>query len=273
MISAKKGLCLSLFFILNTIALVYIYKNYKHDILEGIQNLAVRMRSIPYSPLIMTLLICLCANPPMLGHTFCITMCGYIYGFSLKGCLPAVLGTFFGCLLTFVLVRKLNLGRLIRRVSSGGKQETFDAMSRAISQGGFKIAFLIRLCPLPWQVSSSVLSLCDTVSYKTYCLATLLGSFKTSLEVWIGSQLATLTDATLPPEAHKVAMITMGIGLVVLITVAVWLYRLTMDKIKEMQQDDIYVVVNEEDQMALLDYEEEQDDELQSPLVKVSTFV
>ncbi|KAL9548688.1 hypothetical protein MBANPS3_005576, partial [Mucor bainieri] len=58
----------------------------------------------------------------------------------------------------------------------------------------------------------------------------------------------------------------MGIGLVVLITVAAWLYRLTMDKIKEMQQDNIYVVVNEEDQMALLNYEEEEDDELQSPL-------
>ncbi|GAN01024.1 conserved hypothetical protein [Mucor ambiguus] len=196
-------------------------------------------------------------------------MCGYIYGFSLKGCLPAALGTFLGCLVTFVLVKKLNLGRLIQRVSAR-KQETFDAMSRAISQGGFKIAFLIRLCPLPWQVSSSVLSLCDSISYRTYCVATLLASLKTSLEVWIGSQLATLTDATLPPEARKVAMITMGVGLLVLGTVAIWLYRLTMEKIKVMQSD---IHVDNEDRMAFLNYEEEDDNELQSPLVKVSAIV
>jgi len=35
MISAKKSLYLSLFFISNTIAFVYIYKNHKNDILEG----------------------------------------------------------------------------------------------------------------------------------------------------------------------------------------------------------------------------------------------
>lgn len=231
--------------------------------------MAIHMRSIPYSPLIMTLLICLCVNPPMLGHTFCITMCGYIYGFTLKGCLPAVLGTFLGCLVTFMLVRKLSFGRLIRKMSTG-KQETFDAMSKAMSQGGFKIAFLIRLCPLPWQVSSSVLSLCDTVSFKTYCLATLFASLKTSLEVWIGSQLATLTDATLPPEARSVAMATMGIGLVVLIAVAIWLYRLTMEKIKEMQENSY---VDNEDQMTLLMYEEEDEDAFESPIVKVSTLV
>lgn len=241
-----------------------------HVVKSGIQGIAIRMRSIPYSPLIMALLICLCANPPMLGHSFCITMCGYIYGFSLKGCLPATLGTFLGCLVTFTMVRTLNLGRLIQRMSTG-KQETFDAMSRAISQGGFKIALLIRLCPLPWQVSSSVLSLCDSVSYKTYCLATFFGSFKTALEVWIGSQLATLTDATLPPEAHKVAMITMGIGLLVLITVAIWLYRLTMEKIKEMQADAIYL--DDDNQVALLDYEEGDQDELQLPLKKVLSAI
>lgn len=245
------------------------YTEIDNVVQSGIQSLAIRMRSIPYSPLIMTLLVCLCANPPMLGHTFCITMCGYIYGFSLKGCLPAAIGTFLGCLATFAMVRKLNLGRFVQRVSTG-KQETLDAMSRAISHGGFKIALLIRLCPLPWQVSSSVLSLCDSVSYKTYCMATLFGSFKTTLEVWIGSQLATLTDATLPPEAHKVAMITMGIGLVVLITVAIWLYRLTMERIKEMQHD---IYIDNDDQVALLSYEEEDDDGLQSPLKKVSSAI
>ncbi|KAI8639332.1 hypothetical protein BD408DRAFT_484919 [Parasitella parasitica] len=266
MVSAKKFAHLTVLLLANTITVAYIYKYHKDDVLEAIQNTAVRLRAMPYSPLIMILLTCLCANPPMLGHAFCITMCGYIFGFP-KGCLPAACGTFLGGIVTFTVVRKMNLGRFIRKISIR-KQETFNAMSIAISQGGFKIAFLIRICPLPWQVSSAILSLCDAVSFKTYCSAAFLVSFKTGIEVWIGSQLATLTDGTLPPEAHKVALITMGVGMTVLVIVALWLYRLTMRQVQEMQGTTGTV---HDEQMALLHNHLEQ--EAVSDLnVKISTI-
>ncbi|CEP18995.1 hypothetical protein [Parasitella parasitica] len=215
----------------------------------------------------MILLTCLCANPPMLGHAFLITMCGYVFGFP-RGCLPAACGTFLGGMLTFTLVRKLKVGRFAR-IMSIRKQETFDAMSMAISQGGFRIAFLIRICPLPWQISSSILSLCDAVSFKTYGLAAFLASFKTGVEVWIGSQLATLTDGTLPPEAHKVALITMGVGMTILVVVALWLYRLTMKQVQEAQGNTD--VARPDEQMALLcNYQEPND--VSNLTVKISTI-
>ncbi|KAI8639220.1 hypothetical protein BD408DRAFT_421745 [Parasitella parasitica] len=60
----------------------------------------------------------------------------------------------------------MNLGHFIRKISIR-KQETFGAMSIVISQGGFRIAFLIYVCPLPWEVPNVIMSLCDAVSFKT----------------------------------------------------------------------------------------------------------
>lgn len=93
---------------------------------------------------------------------------------------------------------------------------------------------LIRLSPIPWPITNMLLSIITTVSIQQYMLSALLASFKVSLDVWIGSQLADLSNPDLPPSAHRIAMATMGCGILILVAVAWWLYRLTMEKVKEM---------------------------------------
>lgn len=70
-------------------------------------------------------------------------------------------------------------------------------------------------------------------------MASLVGSLKWNLEVWVGSQLSNLTDASLPPEAKKVAWITAVTGLSALACVATWMYRLTMKTMKEIEKQKI----------------------------------
>lgn len=95
---------------------------------------------------------------------------------------------------------------------------------------------LIRLSPIPWPITNMLLSILPTITARQFILAAFLSSFKVSLEVWIGSQLADLSNPNLPPSAHRIAMITMGCGVFILVSVAWWLYRLTMQKVKEMSR-------------------------------------
>lgn len=93
---------------------------------------------------------------------------------------------------------------------------------------------LIRLSPIPWPIQNMLLSILPTISTQQFVLASFLSSFKVSVEVWIGSQLADISNPNLPPSAHRIAMMVMGVGVFILVAVAWWLYRLTMQKVDEM---------------------------------------
>lgn len=92
---------------------------------------------------------------------------------------------------------------------------------------------LIRLSPIPWPIQNMLLSILPTITTQQYVMVTLVSSFKVSLEIWIGSQLADISNPNLPPSAHRVAMMMMGCGVFFLAAAAWWLYRLTMQKVEE----------------------------------------
>jgi lysylphosphatidylglycerol synthetase-like protein (DUF2156 family) len=96
---------------------------------------------------------------------------------------------------------------------------------------------LIRLSPIPWPITNMLLSILPTITTQQFILAALLSSFKVSMEVWIGSQLADLSNPNLPPSAHRIAMTMMGCGVFILVAVAWWLYRLTMQKVEEIRKN------------------------------------
>ena len=96
---------------------------------------------------------------------------------------------------------------------------------------------LIRLSPIPWPIQNMLLSILPTITTRQFVLAALISSFKVSLEVWIGSQLADISNPDLPPSAHRVAMMMMGCGVFILAAVAWWLYRLTMQKVEESRKN------------------------------------
>lgn len=124
----------------------------------------------------------------------------------------------------------------------------YQAIQDAITQGGFKMILLIRICPLPWQLTNLLFPLIPTVTWKNYIISTILACVRFNMDVWVGSQLATISDPDLPPETHRATLIYMSIGLGILISSGVWIYRLTMQKIKEQQEK---LLENEEYQRLL----------------------
>ncbi|KAI8099464.1 uncharacterized protein BX664DRAFT_321301 [Halteromyces radiatus] len=211
---------------------VYYFLQHRQWILSVIQQFALDMRTNIYGPFILAGIIALMSTPPILGFTFMVMMTGFVYDFP-KGLLPAVSGAFVGSLICFGLIRRLGMDRFIPMSTS--QQKKYQAMQGAIQDGGWKMMILIRICPIPWQFTNMFLSLMPTVTLQDYIWTGLIASWKVTIEVWAGSQLANLSDASLPPSARRLTLITLIIGLVILAGVIRWLYQLTMrkmDKIK-----------------------------------------
>ncbi|CAO0790046.1 unnamed protein product [Mucor circinelloides] len=192
--------------------------------LQGIEQLAVQMRSTQYSVLIMTTIVFLSCVPPLMGFTLAITMCGYIYHCPF-GFIPAIIGANLGAIMTFPMIRRLRLDTWLN------SKKKYSAVSAATREGGFKMILLIRLS-LPWHLTSVMLSTNSGISFNVYCLSSCLGSLKLMWAVWLGSQMANLNNPQLPPQVHRYTKISLGVTLSVMVFVCIWLYRLTMRKIK-----------------------------------------
>ncbi|KAG0025367.1 hypothetical protein BGZ82_010064 [Podila clonocystis] len=76
------------------------------------------------------------------------------------------------------------------------KNQSLKSVVRTVEKRGFKLLFLIRLAPYPYNVLNLALSLTH-IPITTFAAATALSLLKLSLHVYIGSTLSTLT--TPPP--------------------------------------------------------------------------
>ncbi|GAN01413.1 conserved hypothetical protein [Mucor ambiguus] len=179
----------------------------------------------------MAAIVCLSCVPPLVGFTLAITMCGYVYGYPF-GLVPAIVGANLGAILTFLMFRKLGLDQWLN-----SRKRYYSAVSAAINEGGFKMMLLFRL-GLPWHLTSVILSTNDCISFHVYCVSAFLGSFKLTWVVWLGSQMASLNDPQLPPEAHRYAKISLGVSLLLMTCVCIWLYRLALRKIKAKHDEE-----------------------------------
>ncbi|KAI7856716.1 hypothetical protein BDC45DRAFT_566792 [Circinella umbellata] len=222
------------------IAGVAVYKVYRDPVMEFVQKVAIELRARPLlGSVILSILVMATSIPPLLGFTFASSLCGFVYGFP-GGVIPAVIGAFLGAMLCFALIRQFNFARFIRL--SPDKQLKYQAIQEAIQESGFGMIVLIRITPIPWEVTNTVLSMLPNLSAKQYTFSAFLASFKVALEVWFGSQLASLSDPDLPPSAHRVTLITLGVGVLIILFLAFYLHRVTMRKIRELQEnpkDDI----------------------------------
>ncbi|KAI8333615.1 hypothetical protein BC941DRAFT_433954 [Chlamydoabsidia padenii] len=210
----------------------YYFIQHRQWLLTVIQQFALDMKSNVYGPFILSGIIAIMSIPPILGFTFMVMMTGFVYGFPM-GLFPAVSGAFVGSMLCFGLVRQFQFDRYIPMSTS--QEKKYQAMQEAIQEGGWKMMVLIRICPIPWQFTNLFLALMPSVTTQDYILTGLIASWKVTVEVWAGSQLANLSDASLPPSARRLTLATLGIGIVIMAGVIRSIYQVTMRKINKVK--------------------------------------
>ncbi|GAN01412.1 conserved hypothetical protein [Mucor ambiguus] len=218
----------------------------------AIDQLAAAMQSTAYSQPTLALLICIFSipMPPISAFILSVYMAGYAYG--PQGGFPATVGAFFGALLAYVFVQKMRLVPWFQ-ISNNDIKLKFKALSKAIEQGGFRMVLMVRLSPLPWQITNLVLALCDQVSFRMYALAAFISSFKINADVWFGSQLANLSRPDTSPEVLAVSRIITMTGFVVSTIVTFAVFKSTKQRIKqcEEEQEQVHLLSQQEEALSL----------------------
>ncbi|KAI8985387.1 hypothetical protein BDB01DRAFT_849967 [Pilobolus umbonatus] len=184
------------------------------------------LRDTYYGLPLMMILSIITSVPPLFGLTAVTTTTGYIYGIR-RSCVWITMGAFLGSLLCYGLVRRYNLHKYI--VLSDAKREIYESLEEAVGQNGLKMVILIRLCPIPWQLTNLILSMFPSVSWHNYLLASFLASFKVNMGLWIGQQLSTLSD---PSDNNLIPRLSMLLGILLLGSVSYWIYHSTLHNIK-----------------------------------------
>ncbi|KAF8341366.1 uncharacterized protein EI90DRAFT_3143709 [Cantharellus anzutake] len=187
---------------------------------QTLYDIAQRLHNMPYGWLILFAIAIIVSFPPLLGHTAINSICGFAFG--ARGCLIAIPAAVIGSAASFLLLR----ATFRRRVKAWAKQsKKWQAMEQVIVRivsaavmcdaKGLPLIVLIRLCPLPWVYSNAFFASIESVRLWQFVFATLCLSPKIFLAVFIGSQVADLSDGT-----HRKALST-GVKILDILSIAV----------------------------------------------------
>eukprot|EP00741_Cyanophora_paradoxa_P019502 tig00021127_g18825.t1 len=146
---------------------------------------------------------------------------GFILGFW-QGCLISSIGTIVGSMLAFGAGRKLLSSYVERKIKAYPK---FNALNRAIQEGGLKVVWLFRMAPLPYAMVTILLSATPT-KFWMFAVATSVDPVRLFADVYVGSQARDLHDLiagkgemTGPEKFALIFGLGLAIGVCVLISV------------------------------------------------------
>ncbi|RIB11696.1 snare associated Golgi protein [Gigaspora rosea] len=136
-------------------------------------------------------IIFLTTFPLVFGYSTLITLSGFIYGFGF-GFLISYVAALTGAVTVFCLSRKW-FKKPVRKWLNRNK--SMSAVVRAVEKKGFKLLFLIRIAPYPYNILNMLLS-ATHLSLSTFTAATALSLFKLMIHVWIGSKMSSFSAFT-----------------------------------------------------------------------------
>ncbi|CAG8513921.1 13878_t:CDS:2 [Funneliformis caledonium] len=166
-----------------------IFLGYRVEIFLVLDNFAHLVKSMGTSGgMIFYLMIFLTTFPLVIGYSTLITLSGFTFGFRV-GFFISYMAALTGAITVFYLSRKW-FRKSVRRMLH--KNKSLNAVITAVEKKGFKLLFLIRLAPYPYNVLNTLLS-ATHLSFKTFVGATALSLFKLMIHVWIGSKLSSFS--------------------------------------------------------------------------------
>lgn len=139
---------------------------------------------------LMFLIIFIVAFPPIIGFNLVAVFCGMVYG--MKGWPLLAMAVVAGCTAAFALFKYSLQDKALALVQSNDKFELFaEALSDkdATHFQNLGVLTLLRLSPLPYSLSNGAMAAVPGVSVGDFAISTALGTFKYSLQLFVGTQL------------------------------------------------------------------------------------
>ncbi|RYP29657.1 hypothetical protein DL766_005287 [Monosporascus sp. MC13-8B] len=210
---------------------------YSHRIFAWLAPVAEGWRALPGGWVLLFLLTCATAFPPMIGYSTCLTVSGFVYGFP--GGWPVVAAaTVAGSTAAFAASRTV-LSRYVHRLV--GADRRFVALGQVLRHDGLLVLVGLRFCPLPFSLSNGFLATIPSISPLGFALATALSTPKLLVHVFIGSRLARLAESgdKMTVGDKAVNYLGMLVGSVVGLAVGLVVYRRTMARAEQLAREEL----------------------------------
>ncbi|KAI1811650.1 hypothetical protein GGS20DRAFT_562117 [Poronia punctata] len=218
-----------------TLALAIVFLVFSHRIFAALGPVAEGWRALPGGWILLFLLSCATAFPPMIGYSTTLTIAGFVYGFP--GGWPIVAAaTVIGSTASFFASRTVLSGYVHRLV---GEDRRFVALGQVLRRDGLPVLAAIRFCPLPYSLSNGFLATIPSISPGTFVLATALSTPKLFIHIFIGDRLAQLAENDdMPTSTRIINYLSILLGSILGIAVGWFVYQRTMRRAKEIALEE-----------------------------------
>ncbi|KAF9008888.1 hypothetical protein BDQ17DRAFT_1349141 [Cyathus striatus] len=242
---------------LTSVAFVVAIALYRTELFAFLDELSLWLQSDEQTGYaILFCLIFLTTIPPIPLYSTFIILSGYTFG-PWTGAIISYFAALTGALSVFVVSRALLRDSISRWLNSC---TAIKRVVRAIEKRP-KLLFLIRLAPYPYNVMNCLLAASPTLTLHTYTVCTALSLFKVIIHTSLGASIHSFKEyhAVSPGTAPKddnnadvVAQLWTIIGIVLCISILVYLSVVARRAVDDELEDDTAGVNDSEETVAFL---------------------
>lgn len=164
---------------------------FRSPIIHALETLSVALKEMGIGGIvIMWSMIFITTFPPLSGYSTFITLSGFSFGF-VQGFIISYTAALVGAIIVFLLSRAFFQSSMNTLLS---KSKSLKGVVRAVEKKGFKLLFLIRLAPYPYNVLNVLLASSPHLTFKTYTIATACALPKLMFHTFLGSSLSSFSE-------------------------------------------------------------------------------
>ncbi|OCF57091.1 hypothetical protein L486_05950 [Kwoniella mangroviensis CBS 10435] len=183
---------------------------FHHSIIDWLTPFVRKIRELKAGFVIPAAILFVLSFPPLFGNEIVIVLVGLVYGLG-KGFAIVVVGVGLGETVLFLLFKNCCRARAERMTK---KSLNYACLSESIREGGFLMAWVVRLSVIPTHYTTAILAICGLPTWK-FILALLLSTPKQLISVYVGVVLGQTNAST---NSHVIsdcvfaacALITLG---------------------------------------------------------------
>ncbi|CCO34110.1 Golgi apparatus membrane protein TVP38 [Rhizoctonia solani AG-1 IB] len=192
----------------------------KHELVHWLRPAADRMHEFSVGWLIPIVVLFIILFPPLFGHEIVAVLCGLVWGLWI-GFAIVCAGTLLGEIGNFYAFRYCLRGRAIKMER---KNPSYACLARVVRDGGFLVAFVVRLSTIPGHFTTAVFSTCR-MGIWIFTLAAFLSLPKQFITVYLGVILEQSADGTRSTQDTIISNAVLIVTFLITVVAAWWIWR------------------------------------------------
>ncbi|KAF8596806.1 hypothetical protein BDV93DRAFT_479904 [Ceratobasidium sp. AG-I] len=193
---------------------------YHTEIVHWLRPAADWMHDLSVGWLIPIVVLFIISFPPLFGHEIVAVLCGVVWGLWI-GFAIVCAGTLIGEIGNFYAFRYCFRGRAIKMEK---KNPSYACLARVVRDGGFLVAFVVRLSAIPGHFTTAVFSTCG-MNIWIFTLAAFLSLPKQFITVYLGVLLEQSADGKRSTKDTIISDVVLAGTFLITVLAAWWIWR------------------------------------------------